>query len=78
MRLRELLPWRDFAIETSWSPDAAAGDLGQQIEKPRLLFFQGNAPFVTRFFALVGRPPGSTHGKSAIMADCRQSRAERT
>jgi hypothetical protein len=57
MRLRELFPWRDFTIETSWSPDVSAGALGKHIDEPRL-FSQGCAPFVASLF-----PRGSSGGR---------------
>jgi hypothetical protein len=38
MRWRELLPWRAFAIETSWTPEVAAGVISKQIDEPHLYF----------------------------------------
>jgi hypothetical protein len=39
MRLRDLVPWRDFVIETSWSPDVTMVELAKRIGAPRLPFF---------------------------------------
>jgi len=39
MHVRDLLPWRELTIETSWSPDVAAAELADRIGKPR--FFGG-------------------------------------
>lgn len=46
MRLREPLPWRDLTIETSWSPDVIAIEVGNYMEPPRLLLSDAEAPFV--------------------------------
>jgi hypothetical protein len=45
MRLRDWLPWRDFAIETSWPPSVAAIEIRKRIASPRL-FAQTDGPFV--------------------------------
>jgi hypothetical protein len=49
MRPRDFLPWREFTIETSWSPDVAAVELKKHIAK-RGFFGRardgGNAAFV--------------------------------
>jgi hypothetical protein len=45
MRLRDWLPWRDFAIETSWPPNVAAIEIRKHIASPRL-FAQTDEPFV--------------------------------
>jgi hypothetical protein len=42
--MRELLPWRDLAIETSWPPSVAAIELQKRIEPPRWLG-GGESPF---------------------------------
>ncbi len=44
MRARDLLPWRDFVIETSWSPVVAATEMKNRIG-PRRLYGGGSAPF---------------------------------
>ena len=45
MRLRDWLPWRDFAIETSWPPSVAAIEIRKRIASPRL-FARTGEPFV--------------------------------
>jgi hypothetical protein len=45
MRLRDWLPWRDFAIETSWPPSVAAIEIRKRIASPRL-FAETEEPFV--------------------------------
>ncbi len=49
MRARDLLPWRDFTIETSWSPEVAALELGRRVGA-RSFFARahgsGDEPFV--------------------------------
>jgi hypothetical protein len=45
MILHHLIPWRTFVVETAWSPEVAAIELGKIIEKP-VLFARGEAPFV--------------------------------
>jgi hypothetical protein len=44
MRARELLPWRDFTIETSWPPSVAAIEL-QKLIGERRFFGGGDMPF---------------------------------
>jgi hypothetical protein len=39
MRLRDLVPWRDFVIETSWSPEVSIVELAKRVDAPRLPFF---------------------------------------
>jgi hypothetical protein len=59
MLMRDLLPWRDFVIETSWPPTVAAIEIKKRIAAPRI-FGGGDEPFV---------------GKSLAEAEFRFSRA---
>jgi hypothetical protein len=43
--MRELLPWRDLAIETSWPPSVAAIEIRKRISEPRALA-NGDEPFL--------------------------------
>jgi hypothetical protein len=45
--LPELLPWRSFTIETSWSPEVAAAELAKEVSGP-MLRGGGYAPFEGR------------------------------
>jgi hypothetical protein len=45
MHARDLLPWRDFVIETSWSPGVASTEMKNRIG-PRRFYGGGGAPFV--------------------------------
>jgi len=44
MHARDLVPWRDFTIETSWSPTVAAVELQKRIGERRF-FGGGDTPF---------------------------------
>lgn len=44
MHLRDLLPWRVFAIDTSWSPEVTAIELGKRVGERRL-FGAAETPF---------------------------------
>ena len=61
MRARNLLPWRDFVIETSWPPNVAATEIKKRIGKPRLF----------------GRSDETFVGKSTSEGEFRFSRAIR-
>jgi hypothetical protein len=49
MRFRDLLPWRDFAIETSWPPTLAAIEIKKRIAAPHF-FGHCDKPFVGKAF----------------------------
>jgi hypothetical protein len=45
MGLRELLPWRDFVIETAWTPEVAIAELQKQIDTPERWQVRGGPTF---------------------------------
>ena len=45
MHARDLLPWRDFVVETRWSPGVAAIELKNRVG-PRRFYAGGGTPFV--------------------------------
>ena len=48
VQLRDLLPWRDFVIETSWSPSVAAIEIKKSIDGPPPLSGGSDALFIGR------------------------------
>jgi hypothetical protein len=46
VRLRELIPWRTFVVETRWPPEIAAVEVKRAIHQPTLFGSGGDAPFV--------------------------------
>ena len=46
MVLRDLLPWRAFTIESSWSPGVVATELRKRMDERRIIATGGDAPLV--------------------------------
>ena len=46
MRGRDLLPWRDITIDTSWPPAVVHTELAKQMDPPRLRGDSGDGPFI--------------------------------
>jgi hypothetical protein len=44
--LRALLPWRDFVIDTRWTPDVAIVEIRKRLGRPQLFGWGESAPFV--------------------------------
>lgn len=46
MNLRDLLPWRDFVVDTRWPPEVAVAEIQKRVGQPQLFGWGETAPFV--------------------------------
>ncbi len=58
MHLRELLPWRDFVVDTSWPPGVAHTEIAKEVATPRWMGVAGEGASGTGDALFVGRAEG--------------------
>lgn len=81
VRVGDLLPWRDFVIETSWPCEVAALELRKAIDEPQLFSGEATATFVGRAesatrFKFTRRVPYRSTWRLVVLAVVEPSRRD--